>query len=55
MNVLRCISMGEDVENWEELLPFAVHAMNTAKHRGIGTIPFRLMFGRESCCVPIAS
>ncbi|GFY57011.1 transposon Ty3-I Gag-Pol polyprotein [Trichonephila inaurata madagascariensis] len=44
------LSMYVDVEqtNWDEILPFATSAYNTAKQEATGYIPFYLLHGREA-------
>jgi len=34
-------------ENWDEYIPYAVHAYNTSYHSSIGNTPFFLMYGRD--------
>lgn len=36
-----------DQHNWPDMVPYACFAVNTARHRTIGTTPFFLMFGRK--------
>ena len=34
-------------DNWNELLPFVMHAYRTSVHESTGNSPFRLMMGEE--------
>ena len=38
-------------DNWDELLPFVMHAYRTSVHESTGYSPFRLMMGEE-CSLP---
>ena len=38
-------------DNWNELLPFVMHAYRTSVHESTGYSPFRLMMGEE-CSLP---
>ena len=38
-------------DNWNELLPFVMHAYRTSVHESMGYSPFRLMMGEE-CSLP---
>ena len=38
-------------DNWDELLPFVMHAYRTSVHESTGYSPFRLMLGEE-CSLP---
>ena len=38
-------------DNWNELLPFVMHAYHTSVHESTGYSPFRLMMGEE-CSLP---
>ena len=38
-------------DNWNELLPFIMHAYRTSVHESTGYSPFRLMMGEE-CSLP---
>ena len=38
-------------DNWNELLPFVLHAYRTSVHESTGYSPFRLMMGEE-CSLP---
>ena len=38
-------------DNWNELLPFVMHAYRTSAHESTGYSPFRLMMGEE-CSLP---
>ena len=39
------------LDNWNELLPFVMHAYRTSVHESTGYSPFRLMMGEE-CSLP---
>ena len=36
-------------ENWDNMLPFAVHAYNTSVQASTRVSPFRALFGRDPC------
>ena len=38
-------------DNWDELLPYVMHAYRTSVHESTGNSPFRLMM-REECSLP---
>lgn len=40
--------IGEDQENWDEWLPYAMFTYNTTPHTATGLSPYALIFGREA-------
>ncbi len=46
MNVLKMM-VNKEQDNWDEMLPYATFAVNTAIPRGLIHSPFFLMFGRQ--------
>lgn len=45
MKILRCYA--EESDEWDEYLPAALMAYQTARHSATGFSPFRMMYGRE--------
>jgi hypothetical protein len=42
----------KDQSNWNELLPEAVVALNTAKQTSTGLTPFEILYGRKCGASP---